>query len=172
MKHTISYYISKIELFLNDKFSNIFENSILNNINFKVLLITYIVLIAALIAILVFSIWKLFKKDGKPGYYALIPGLNLWMLFKLSGLKGYLSLIIFASLVAMFALIYNLLLGYAIIPLLVIIGMLILLYIKLSITYHKNVSYSVGLLLLPLLFFPILAFDNSKNEYSEIVELK
>ena len=170
MKHSISYYLSKIEFFLNDKFSSIFENSILNNINIKVLLTIYILLIVFLITILIISMWKIFKRNSKPGYYALIPGLNLWILFKLSGLKGYLSLIILISFVLIFILINKLLLIYAIIPLLVIVGMLILLYVRLSITYNKNKSYSIGLLLLPLIFFPMLAFDNNKNEYFEIVE--
>ena len=94
------------------------------------------------------------------------------MLFKLSGLKGYLSLIIIASFISMIVLVNNLLFGYALIPLIVLIGMCALLFIKLSITYNKNISYSFGLLFLPLIFFPILAFDaNSKNEYIEIVNL-
>lgn len=172
MNHTINYYVSKIEAFLNNKFPNLFEKSILNSINIKLLLIIYILSIIALIVVLIISTWKLFKRDNKPGYYALIPGFNLWMLFKLSGLKGYLSLIIIASFISMLFLIGNLLFGYALIPLIIIIGMCALLFVKLSITYNKNISYSFGLLFLPLIFFPILAFDtSSKNEYVEIINI-
>ena len=171
MKHTIDYYINKIEFFLNDKFPSLHDNSILNNIDIKVLLITYILLIVILLSIITISTWKIFKKNNIPGYYSLIPGLNLWMLFKLAGLSGYLSLIILLSFGLIIILINELLLGFAIIPLIIIIGMLILLFIRLSITYNKNISYSFGLLLLPLIFFPMLAFDSSKNDYFEVVEL-
>ena len=162
MKHTIDYYINKIEFFLNDKFPSLHDNSILNNIDIKILL---------LLSIITISTWKIFKKNNIPGYYSLIPGLNLWMLFKLAGLSGYLSLIILLSFGLIIILINELLLGFAIIPLIIIIGMLILLFIRLSITYNKNISYSFGLLLLPLIFFPMLAFDSSKNDYFEVVEL-
>ena len=171
MEHSINYYVSKLKLFLNNKYPSLFENSILNNVNIKLLLGLYITLLVILIGILVFSMWKLFKKEGIPGYYSLIPGLNLWMLYKLSGLKGYLSIIVNCLLVLMLVLIACLKIELAIIPLLVIIGLLVLLFIKLSITYNKNISYSVGLLLLPLLFFPILAFEGNRDNQFEIVEI-
>lgn len=172
MRHTIDYYVSKLEAFLNNNFPNIFENSLLNNVNIKLLLMIYLFLILSLIIVVLISTWKIFKKNNIPGYYALIPGYNLWELFKISGLKGYLSLIIVASFISMIVLVNNLLLGYALIPLLIIIGMCILLFIKMSITYNKNISYSFGLLFLPLIFFPLLAFDNRiDNQYIEIVTL-
>ena len=171
MEHSLTYYVNKIKHFLNNKYPNLFENSILNNVNIKLLLGLYILLLVVLISIVIISMYKLFKKENIKGYYALIPGLNLWMLFKISGLKGYLSIIVLSSLLLMIVLISNSLIQFALIPLLVIIGMAILLFIKLSITYNKNLSYSIGLLLLPLLFFPILAFDSNKNDYIEIVEI-
>ena len=66
MRHTIDYYVSKLEAFLNNNFPNIFENSLLNNVNIKLLLMIYLFLILSLIIVVLISTWKIFKKNNIP----------------------------------------------------------------------------------------------------------
>lgn len=102
------------------------------------------------IAIAIFMIvvyWKLYDKAGKPGWAAIIPVYNLWILYEIAGLPGWLSLLVlipFVGLAAVF-----------------VVG--IIAAIKIAPLFGKESAFSVGLILLPVVFYPILAFG--KAEY-------
>ena len=99
------------------------------------LILIFIISLVLSVLILV-SIWKIFKKFNKPGWYSIVPFLNLWTLFEISGIKGFWSIIPIANVI-----------------------FLILLLFKLPVRLGRTAIFGLGLLFLPYVFFPILAFS-------------
>ena len=86
--------------------------------------------------------WKVFEKAGQKGWAALVPFYNAYVLFKIAGYNGWLSLLM-------------------LIPIVNIVFM-ILVDVKLAHKFGKSSGFVVGLILLPFVFYMILALDKSK----------
>ncbi len=87
------------------------------------------------------SMWKIFSKAGKPGWASIIPIYNVIVLLQVAGKPVWwivLLLIPIANLV--FA---------------------ILVLAALANAFGKGAGYVVGLILLPIVFYPMLAFGNA-----------
>jgi hypothetical protein len=97
-------------------------------------------LIAVIVGII--SMWKVFEKAGQPGWASLIPIYNLYILLKIGGKPGWW--------IIMFLL-----------PFLNII-FFIWMYNMISKSFGKDEGFTVGLILLGIIFFPILAFGPAK----------
>jgi hypothetical protein len=101
---------------------------------------TFLSLALAVLGIV--AMWKIFEKAGEPGWAAIIPFYNLYVLFKItwgSGWKFLLLLIPIANIVF------------------VIITM-----VKLAKAFGKSGGFAVGLIFLGVIFYCILAFDQSQ----------
>ena len=101
--------------------------------------------IIAIIAIgifYLFCMWKVYQKAGQPGWAAIIPIYNIYILTKITGKPGYWTVL-------------------CLIPLLNIIFM-IWLTNMLSKSFGKDEGFTVGLILLGFIFYPILAFGSAK----------
>ncbi len=101
---------------------------------------TFLSLALAVLGIV--AMWKIFVKAGEPGWAAIIPFYNLYVLFKItwgSGWKFLLLLIPIANIVF------------------VIITM-----VKLAKAFGKSGGFAVGLIFLGVIFYCILAFDDSQ----------
>ena len=102
----------------------------------------FIILLAiAEVALLLSSNWCLFKKAGRKPWPAVVPILSSLMLLDLAGKPTWWIFMLFIP-------------GANIV-------FEILLYIDLARAYGKSGGWAAGLLLLPYVFFPIMAF--SKN---------
>lgn len=99
----------------------------------------------ALSVLMLVSLWKIFTKNGKPGWYSLIPFLNLWTLFEIVGIAGW----------------------WCLVPIANSIFMLIASY-KIAIKYGRSQGFAVVNLLFPYIGYPILAFSKKK----EVEEVK
>lgn len=97
-------------------------------------------LIVSLIILVILCIarFKIFKKTGNPGWYALIPIFNQWKFLEISGLPGWLVLIPIANVVCMFVA-----------------------YYKLAIKFGKSSAFSICTVLFPMVCLMIIAFDKS-----------
>ncbi len=102
-----------------------------------VTLIFYIVIIALLLV----SMWKIFVKCGKPGWAAIVPIYNIITMLDIAGKPAWYILLLLIP----FANIYVAWVCYD--------GM--------AKKLGKSTGFTIGMLLLPVIFFPILAF--SKN---------
>jgi hypothetical protein len=96
----------------------------------------------ALIIVGVVSMWKVFTKAGRPGWAAIIPIYNLVVLMGIAGKPGWWVLLMFIPVV-------NLII-------------LILTYVALAESFGKGGGFAVGLILLGIVFFPILAFGSAE----------
>ena len=103
---------------------------------------TYIMAIVLLLIIPIISIWKIFNDQGIPGWQSIVPILNIYRMFQIAGIPGYCVLIIFIPYIGEFMLlIFNIIFAY-----------------RLAQLYGKGIGYTLGLLLLPFIFYPLLAF--------------
>lgn len=104
-----------------------------------------IVLYLAVIALMLVSMWKIFTKAGKPGWAVLIPIYDILIMLEIAGKPWWWLLLImlvpFANIV--FA-----------------IWMVNLI----ALSFGKTSGFTVGLLLLPFIFWPILGLGSAKYE--------
>jgi len=96
--------------------------------------IFYIVILVVIIA----SLWKVFAKMGQPGWSGIIPILNYVIIARLSGKDWWFGLLV-------------------LVPCIGFIFAIILLN-ELSKLFGQGVGFTIGLVLLPFIFLPILAF--------------
>ena len=85
--------------------------------------------------------WKIFTKAGKPGWACIVPIYNMWVLFEIAegnGAKCFLTLIPFIGWI--FAIMATL---------------------KLARSFGKSTGFGWGMLILPYIFWPMLAFGNN-----------
>jgi hypothetical protein len=91
------------------------------------------------------AFWQIFVKAGKPGWAILIPFYNLYVLLEVAEKPGWWLILMFIPIVN------------------VVIS--ICMYIGLAEAFGKGVGFTIGLVLLPLIFVPILGFSNAKYGY-------
>jgi uncharacterized protein DUF5684 len=98
----------------------------------------------AVIVIMFASMWKIFEKAGRPGWEGIIPIYNVYIMTKIVGKPGWWVIMFF-------------------IPILNIVFM-IWLYNMLSKSFGKEEGFTIGLILLGFIFFPILAFGDAQYQ--------
>ena len=95
----------------------------------------------AFIALMIASLWRIYTKAGQPGWAAIIPIYNIFVLCKIVG-KPWWWLI-------------GLLIPF------VNFVVLILLSVSLAMVFGKGIGFAIGLILLGIIFYPILAFGDA-----------
>ena len=94
----------------------------------------------AILVVLIVAIWKVFEKAGKPGWAAIIPIYNLIVLLEIVGKPAWWVILM-------------------IIPLVNIV-VLIIVYDRLAKSFGQGIGFTVGLILLSIVFLPLLGFGN------------
>lgn len=118
----------------------------------------FIVIALAVAVVTIIAEWKLFTKAKQPGWASLIPFYNTYIMCKLAGVNPWWIVIVLCSSLISFIPIIGSLLCFA-----VSIYFSILLYVSVARAFGKEDGYAIGLILLPVVFLPILAFG--KDEY-------
>jgi len=104
------------------------------------LLMTIIWLAVAIFMIV--AMWKVFVKAGRPGWAVLIPIYNTYVFLKIAGKPGWWLIWFFIPLA-------NLIAG-------------IIATVAFAQRFGKGGGFAVGLIFLPIIFFPILAFGKAQ----------
>ena len=86
------------------------------------------------------SLWKIFKKAGKPGWAALIPFYNYYVMCEIAEKQWWHVLLLFVPIAQIYS--------------------LFVVYDGVSKKFGKSTGFSVGMLFLPYIFLPILAFSD------------
>ena len=97
----------------------------------------------ALSIFFVVAMWKVFVKAGKPGWAALIPIYNIYIMCEIAEKEWW----------------YILLLC---VPILNIYAMFVI-YDGIAKKFGKTTGFTIGMMFLPYIFFPILAFGKNNN---------
>lgn len=98
----------------------------------------------ALIVFFIVTFWKIFAKAGQPGWYAIIPIFNIFILLKIVG-RPWWWLILF------------------LIP---FVGFIIAIIVTIDLakSFGKGVGFAIGMILLGIIFYPILAFGSAEYQ--------
>lgn len=100
----------------------------------------------ALVVLMIAALWKVFSKAGQPGWAAIIPIVNTYFLIKVAGRPGWWLILMFIPLV-------NFIIG-------------IILCLDVAKNFGKGTGFGIGLILLPVIFFPILGFGSAQYQGS------
>ena len=95
----------------------------------------------AFIALMIASLWKVFTKAGQPGWASIIPIYNIIVILQIIGKPWW-------WIIGM------------IIPLVNFV-VFIMLAVELAKVFGKGIGYAIGLILLPFVFYPMLAFGDA-----------
>lgn len=114
----------------------------------------FIICWLAVVIFLIAAEWKVYAKAGQPGWACIIPIYNIYILTKIAGKPGIWTL-------------------WCLIPVVNIV-FVIWLYNILSKSFGHDEGFTVGLLLLGFIFWPILGFGKSKYQgpYGDPVAFK
>lgn len=97
-----------------------------------------------IMAFFIFVYWIIFTKAGEEGWKSLIPIYNIYILYKITWGNGLIFLLLLVPFV-------NFIVG-------------ILTINKLSKCFGHGLGFTLGLLFLPIIFLPLLAFGDSRYE--------
>ena len=103
-----------------------------------------VILYLAIVVLMIIALWKVFVKADKPGWAVLIPIYNIIVMLEIVGKPTWWIIIML------------------LVPFVNIIFMIWMINL-LSLSFGKDVGFTIGLILLPFIFFPVLGFG--KAEY-------
>lgn len=95
---------------------------------------------AVIFVVVIASMWKIFTKAGQPGWASIIPIYNWIVWCKIVGRPAWWVLLLLLCFPIFF----------------------IILCIDLAKSFGQGVGFAIGLILLGIIFFPILAFGNAQ----------
>lgn len=99
-------------------------------------------LLSLLIAVFILvAMWRVFAKAGQPGWGCLIPFYNVYLMLKIAGKPGWWLIFFFIPIVN--------------------IVVQIVMTIGIAKNFGRGGWFAAGLIFLPIIFFPILAFGES-----------
>ncbi len=142
------------------------------NLFFCSMIIFMIILLISIIFLIVVY-YKIFKKVGLKGWYIFIPFYNIYSLISKLTKKSWVKflLIVEYTLMILYIIVSSIFLNPYIMWLLFLLmeALLIIYYIlyiflniKMTKSFGYSVGYAVGLILIPVIFLPIFAFDDNK----------
>lgn len=96
----------------------------------------------ALSVFFIATMWIIFVKADEPGWKSIIPIYNTYTFIKIAWGNGWIFLLLLVPIVN------------------IIVGLMTV--YKLSLSFGKGIGFTLGLIFLPMIFFPILAFGSSE----------
>ena len=103
-----------------------------------------LLIILAVCVLIIAAQWIIFQRAGQAGWKCLIPFYNMYILMQISGKPGWWMFLLLVPLVG--------------------VVILLLAMLALAKKFGRSELFGVGLFLLPMIFFPILAFGGSQYE--------
>jgi hypothetical protein len=104
------------------------------------------VVIIFIVLVQVVSMWVIFDKAGQPGWAAIVPFYNMWVLAEVGEKSGWMGLAVcFSSSIPYIGFIISIVFS-------------IIINIGVAKTFSRGVLFGLGLVFLPFIFYPVLAF--------------
>ena len=103
--------------------------------------IAYVVIMLAISALIVVSYWKIFVKAGKPGWAAIVPIYNFIVMCEIAGKPWWYVLLLCVPIANIYA--------------------IVVVYNGIAKKFGKSTGYTVGMIFLPVIFVPMLAFGKN-----------
>jgi len=115
-------------------------------------LIFFVTLLLACVAVHIISCWKINQKAGRQGWAAIVPVYNVIVMLQVAKLSPFLAFVLLGALIPYIGLVVS-------------IGFNIVLNIFIGKAFNKKGGFIVGMILLSVVFYPILAFGKSKYNF-------
>lgn len=96
----------------------------------------------AILGVMIAAMWKVFTKAGQPGWAAIIPIYNVLVMLRIAGRPWWWILLLLVPIVSLV--------------------ILIMVYNDISKSFGRGVGFTLGLIFLPFIFWPILGFGGSQ----------
>lgn len=109
---------------------------------FMAFLGAYWLFIMLLSVLMLVAMWKVYVKAGQPGWACLVPIYNIVVMCNIAKVSPWIILAMLIPFVNFIVMIY--------------------LYFKLAESFGKGFGFTVGMILLPFVFWPILAFGDAE----------
>lgn len=109
-----------------------------------ILLLILVAIFFVLGLLTIIANWKIYKKAGEKGWKSIIPIYGGWVQFEFLNMPGWLSLVSLIPFIGQIA--------YVIFH--------IIACVRLSKAFGKDPAFSIGLIFLPIIFYPIIGFGN------------
>jgi hypothetical protein len=106
------------------------------------ILAVFVIIYLAIIIFMIASLWKIYSKAGQPGWACIVPIYNILVLLKVAGKPWWWILLMCIPIV-----------NFVI---------LIMVYHGISVNFGKDAGFTIGLILLPIIFIPILGFGKAQ----------
>lgn len=105
------------------------------------LVVSYLIYFAVIL-ITIISMWKIFSKAGKPGWAAIVPLYNIIVMLEIVDKPLWWIILMFIPVI-------NIVIS-------------IIVAVELAKKFGKSTGFAIGLILLPIIFYPILAFSSAQ----------
>ena len=112
------------------------------------LLGAYFVFVLVIAVVMLISMWKIYSKAGQPGWAVLVPIYNMIVLLNIVRKPVWWILLMLIPFVSFI--------------------IVILIYLELAKVYGKSTGFGLGIIFLPFIFLPMLAFGDA--QYVKIEE--
>jgi hypothetical protein len=112
-----------------------------------------ILYLLAVVFLCIVPMWKIFTKAGQPGWACLVPIYNLIVLLQV--VRKPLWWIVMILIVPIANIIF-----------------LILTFNELSKAFGKDAGFTVGLIFLPIIFFPILGYGSAQYQWPTVAKME
>jgi len=106
------------------------------------LLIVPFIIILAFAVFMIITQWKIYTKAGKPGWTSIVPIYNYIVMLEIVGKPWWTFFMLFIP-------IYGIVVAIQVVH-------------GLSKSFGKDAGFTCGLIFLPIIFYPILAFSDAK----------
>ncbi|MFN8699083.1 MAG: DUF5684 domain-containing protein [Flavobacteriales bacterium] len=126
-----------------------------------------LIFLLAIVVFLIVVMWKIYSKAGQPGWAVLVPIYNLYVYTQIIRRPGWWLLVYVGIMVLYYIGLGMMVSGSASGGILAMIGGLALFVVsimdthRLSTVFGQGVGFTIGLILLGIIFYPILAFGSS-----------
>lgn len=128
----------------------------------------------AIAVISIIALWKVFRKAGWPGWAAIIPFYSNYVTFRVAKMWGgwmflQLALLISSYIFTLFLPWHAKYLGETIVDCAIALCMIIsvIANFRISRAFGKSVGFGIGMMFLPFVFLPILAFSKAEYQFDE-----
>src|ERR1700694_4740455 len=98
----------------------------------------------AIVVLMIAALWKVFEKAGEPGWAAIVPIYNFIVLLKIAGKPLWWIILLFIPFVNFI--------------------IIIVIYFALAKNFGKGAGFALGLVFLPIIFFPMMAWGDARYQ--------
>lgn len=133
------------------------------------MLVAVLVIAVLCVAFYIAVYWRLYRKAGEPGWAAIVPILNGWVLYKITWGKGHMYFVQ-VGVTCVLSILGNILWPFSILSVIAGLIFTIVTNVKLAKAFGKGGGFAFGLIVLPIIFLPMLAFGSAEYDPAAVLE--